>query len=553
MLYDVFYTILKMSCVSSVIAILLLFVKYIFQKLGFPRKIMFLLWTIIAFRLICPVSVSTDISLFNMASTFDKQNYTAELHVKETTNRTTDVIRYKTIPSENNHSQGQNKMIQEVDYTKLILPTVWLLGMCAMLLFAVVSFALLKRRLRFAIKLKENVYTAENIPTSFVFGIFRPKIFIPEITKEQDLENIIVHEKTHIKRADHITKIIAYMLLSVHWFNPLIWIMFKMFADDMEFACDEDVMTKIGIENKKEYLNTLLVSSVNNKKTILLYNVCFSANPTKRRVKNIIQLKTHSKGIAVTSVIICLLAAIVFGTNAAEHKGEQATPITQANFPLTVNANAPIDKASFPETEAKEDLKLQTAIANDKQIESVDNTVIASNNTINSTPKANNTPIPQTQVSNTVKNNTPEIPEITQADNIDFMQTIFDDDVKMSNVEQDLNSKGITAASGKNIELGKNYVLNDYSYEDNCSDTVTNVSCDKDGNISLYFDVNAENLVDVTFTDSVTKEVVAEFGILANDVNSYSFTGFNNEKSYDVTVQGKTNSTWKIEGQYIVY
>lgn len=547
MLNNIFHTILKMSCMTSVVAILLLSAKYVFQKLGCPRKIMFLLWSIIAFRLICPVSISTDISLFNVASTFDKQHYTSELQMKKSTNSTSDVIRYEANPNENNHGQEQIKTIDKARHIEMILSSVWFVGMSIMILFGAVSFILLKNRLRFAIKLKENIYTAENIPTSFVFGIFKLKIFIPESTEEKDLENIIVHEKMHIKRADHVTKVVAYILLSVYWFNPLTWIMFKIFSDDMELACDEDVIKKIGIENKKQYLNTLLVSAMHKQKTILLYNVCFSANSTKRRVKNMIKLKKHSRVAAITGIVICLLAAVVFGTNAAERKDEQdSTAAIQTTIPFSVDDNNTINELYSAETNDTDNV--ETPIK-ERQTENISAVAAINNHTA---PKASAAPAPtpQTQVTETVKN---DISEKPQVDGIDFMQNIFEDDIKMANVEQNLINKGITAISGNHVKLGENYILSNYSYEDNCNDTISNVSCDNDGNISLYFDVNAENLVDVTFTDSATKEVVAEFGILANDVNSYSFTGFDEEKSYDVTVQGKTDNTWKIEGQYIIY
>lgn len=549
MLYNIFYTLLKMSCVTSVVAILLLSAKYVFQKLGCPRSIMFLFWAIIAFRLVCPVSISTDISLFNVASAFDKQNYTAELQMKKNVNSAGDVIRYADKTHENNQRQEQIKTIDKIRHIEMILSSVWFVGMSILIWFGAVSFILLKNRLRFAIKLKENVYTAENIPTSFVFGIFKPKIFIPESTEEKDLENIIVHEKMHIKRADHITKVVAYILLSVYWFNPLTWIMFKIFSDDMEFACDEDVMKKIGIENKKQYLNTLLVSAVHKQKTILLYNVYFSANPTKRRVKNMIKLKKQSKGAAITGIVICLLAAVVFGTNAAERKDEQDSTAIQTTLPLPVDANNTMNEFYPAETNDTDNAEIQSAPIKEKQTENIAAEAAANNHTA---PKASTTPtpIPKTQVIETEKNGIPQKPQV---DSIGFMQNIFEDDIKMAAVEQNLINKGITATSGNHVKLGENYILSNYSYEDNCNDTIQNVSCDNDGNISLYFDVNAENLVDVTFTDAATKEVVAEFGILANDVNSYLFVGFDKEKSYDVTVQGKTGNTWKIEGQYIIY
>ncbi len=132
-------------------------------------------------------------------------------------------------------------------------------------------------------------------------------------------------------------------------------------------------------------------------------------------------------------------------------------------------------------------------------------------------------------------------PPVIQEDGIGFSQIVFEKDTSIKDIESDLKKSG------------KAYTVSDYSYKDSLSSTKSNITCDKNGNISVFFDINAENLVDITFKDSSTKKEVAKFGILANDVNSYSFTGFDKNKKYDVVVQGKTKNNWKIEGQYIIF
>ena len=138
------------------------------------------------------------------------------------------------------------------------------------------------------------------------------------------------------------------------------------------------------------------------------------------------------------------------------------------------------------------------------------------------------------------ENITPAPPEI-QEDGIGFSQIVFENDTSIIDVESNLKKSG------------KAYTVSNYSYKDSLSSTKSNIACDDNGNISLFFDINAENLVDITFKDSTTKKEVAKFGILANDVNSYSFTGFDKNKKYDVAIQGKTKNNWKIEGQYIIF
>lgn len=551
MLYSVFSIILKMSYMTSIVAILLLSVKFIFQKIGFPRKILFILWVIVAFRLICPIAVPSDISVFNLTSALNP--YTASVQQTEKIMDADAVIRYEIFPNESADVPDVSKPANRIEIMKCISAVVWFTGMCAMLLFGAVSYLLLKKRLRFAVKQKDNIYTAENIPTSFVFGIFRPKIFIPENIPEQDLEYIILHEKTHLKRADHITKLAAYLILSLHWFNPLCWVMFKLFSDDMELACDETVLQKIGIENKKQYLHTLLDNSVNKPKTILLYHVCFSANLTKRRIKSMIKIKKTSKFIAVLAIIICAFSVIAFGTNATDQK-EQDTPpaMKQADVVSETNqknTNAKPDAVqeilAKKESTNHEPLQKTTVpIETSKNVEPIKEETIAKPSTQEN--KNESAPV--------IADAAPDqSPEKMVADDIDFMQNVFEDGTQIANVEQMLNNKGIVQTKDQNVQLGENYVVNEYTYENSCNAASSNISCDQNGNISLFFDVNMENLVDVTFSDSETKEVVAQFGILANDVNSYSFTGFSKDKTYDVLLQGKTKGAWEVEGQYIIY
>ncbi len=138
------------------------------------------------------------------------------------------------------------------------------------------------------------------------------------------------------------------------------------------------------------------------------------------------------------------------------------------------------------------------------------------------------------------ENITPAPPEI-QENGIGFSQIVFESDTSIKDIKNSLK------------KLGKSYNVSDYSYKDSLSSTKSNIACDDNGNISLFFDINAENLVDITFKDSATKKEVAKFGILASNVNSYSFTGFDKNKAYDIAVQGKTKDNWQIEGQYIIY
>lgn len=567
MLSDIFYTVLKMNCIASVVAVVLLLVKFILQKIGCPRKIMFLLWAVIAFRLICPTSLSTEFSSFNLAKTF-KNGISNNATIHDSILQNNAVVYYQT-PSEtdtflaNNEIPAARANVPQKDMKEIVglyLASAWIVGMYVMAAIGVIAYFILRKRLRFAIKLKDNIYFAENIPTSFVFGIFRPKIYVPYNMSETSLGHIIAHEKTHIRRKDHLSKIMAYMLLTVHWFNPLNWLLFKLFSDDMEFSCDESVMSKIGFENKKEYLYSLISSATSNRNTIFIYSVCFSLNTTKRRIKNMIQFKKQSKFLAVTAILSCLALVVAFGTNATvqkenDIKADNSNIIPNegsggfASVPAAAPAGINADNVNIPAENvgSTEDITgPHKAITKEGSSTQVPVDTYSSYSPQPTVEDDNITPNPKRYDSASAK--TPDI-ELAIA----FEQQLFETDTKISSIETNLNNQGITRAQGSGVKLAENYVINGYSYKNNCNGTSSNITCNKNGKISVYFDVNSENLVAIGFTDCKTKEVIAEFEILANEQNAYSFTGFNSDKTYDVTVQGKTHGNWKIEGQYILY
>ncbi len=316
MLDHVFDTVLKMNLTALCTAGLLLPIKYVLQKIGCPRKVMFFLWAVIAFRLICPTSITSEFSLFNIAKLYDRPAATAVSAV-HTISENEGVSYFQ--PTQKADFAAQEKEKIPEDGMKAVigkyLAVLWLIGVSVMLMLGMLSYIALKRRLRYAVRYTDNIYICDGIPSSFVLGIFRPTIYIPSHTKKEDMEYIITHEKIHIRRLDHVTKIAGYILLSIHWINPLNWLMFRLLADDMEYACDESVINKIGFQNKKEYLDVLLDSAVKQKR-MFYYNVCFAANSTKRRVKNMIKLKKRSRISGVIAVMLCTVLLAAFGTNA---------------------------------------------------------------------------------------------------------------------------------------------------------------------------------------------------------------------------------------------
>ncbi|MBO5060080.1 MAG: M56 family metallopeptidase [Clostridia bacterium] len=531
MLSDIFYTVVKMNCISSVTAILLLAIKYVLHRLGCPRKILFMLWAVIAFRLICPTAPSSDLSLFNAARLLTNSETAIYYEIPQSAEvLKSPVPRQQTAPVYNpKQSAG------------FYLCLLWLSGVCVFGIFGAKSYLSLKKQLRFSIRLKENIYVSDRISSSFVFGIIRPKIYIPDNISEECLSHIILHEKTHIQRKDYLTKIAAYILLSVHWFNPFNRLLFRLFSDDMEFCCDESVIAKIGIEQKKAYLNSLLVSAVSRRKTVHLYGVFFSAASIKRRIANVISLKIRPKFLSVITIPICILLTASFASNAsvADMQTQKTeTVIPQAETPSSNNtpAEAP---AAMPKAETTAAAEISSTQAPDVQ----SNVPITD---IEEIP--NQTEIFQSEeiaISDSSEHeNTP--PVMTY---IDFHQIITD--IQISDMLQKLHAQGLTQVSSP-VVSGRNYTVYDYSYKNNCIGENRGITCSENGEISIYFSLNTDSIVNVDIRDSQGGEPVS-FGILAGKDSLYSFSGLDRNKTYDVTVSGETGASWKIEGKYIIF
>lgn len=335
MLYAVFETVVKMNIAASFTAAAVLTVKYILERLGLPRRVMFLLWIVIAFRLVCPTAPQSRLSVMNL--------FTRETAVEQSAG-------YMDKTDEAVAAVGSDKTSALPD----VIAVIWLCGAAVMLARGAVSYARLKRRLRFAVRYEGNVYFADDIPTAFVLGVLRPKIYIPSGTER--LEYVIVHERTHIRRFDHISKLLAYALLSANWFNPVNWLLFRFFSDDIELACDERVTAPLNAEARKEYMSALLDAATGKNGVKIPYHVCFSESITKRRIKAMLKVKKLSAPVAAAAVICCVIAGAAFGTGAVTAKQPSASEQYSAEpsimpMPTDVSTARAAQSTPQPETE----------------------------------------------------------------------------------------------------------------------------------------------------------------------------------------------------------
>jgi len=195
-----------------------------------------------------------------------------------------------------------------------ILAVIWICGVFFLTLYMTVSYWCLCRNIDMAVVYKRNIFQSENISTPFVLGIIRPRIYIPFKMGGQDLKYVIAHEQAHIRRKDHWWKPLGFLLLTIHWFNPLMWLSYILLCRDIELACDEKVIKELSNKQKADYAQALVRCSVNRYK-MAACPIAFGETGVKERVKSILKYKKPTFWIMLLAVISCILIAVCFLTN----------------------------------------------------------------------------------------------------------------------------------------------------------------------------------------------------------------------------------------------
>ncbi len=310
--YTLLPKILNMSLTAGIVIILVLLARILLKKV--PKIFSYALWVVVLFRLLCPISFSSEFSLIGAlnapAATNGSVTYIPADIVHTEYPQVTlpfpeinEVIN-DTLP------QGYEQLVADPLEGPLAIATLlWLFGIAAMLIYSSVSLLMLRRKLIGAVRLRDNIYLADHIATPFVIGVIRPKIFLPSALTEQEQSYIILHEQIHIRRLDHVLKMIAFLALSVHWFNPLVWVAFICCAKDMEMSCDEAVVKKMGDGIRTEYSASLL-SLTTGRKVLAGAPLAFGEGNVRGRIKNVLNYKRPRFWIVIFSVVLVTAVGI---------------------------------------------------------------------------------------------------------------------------------------------------------------------------------------------------------------------------------------------------
>lgn len=341
--------ILNMSITGSVVILFVLLARLLLKKA--PKVFSYALWSVVLFRLMCPVSITTDFSLmklFDTPAVENSQHTTAVEYIPYDVVHTQELeVRLPVPPAVN---EAVNEVLPQehaalgadpLEGVFAIGSMIWMLGIGAMAIYSVASCILLRRNLIGAVLLRKNIYLADGIGTPFVMGIIRPRIYLPSALSEQEQRYIILHEQHHIHRGDHIIKALAFLALCIHWFNPLVWVAFVQSSKDMEMSCDEAVVKKLGESIRTDYSASLLSLST-GRRMIAGTPLAFGEGDTKSRIKNMLNWKQAKPAVIFLSVVAVILAVIVCGTNAAKNDSWIKGTQDATSVELECNLETPI-------------------------------------------------------------------------------------------------------------------------------------------------------------------------------------------------------------------
>jgi len=210
-----------------------------------------------------------------------------------------------------------------------VISIVWLAGIAAMAIYTAVSYYLLRKKIDTAVRFRDNIYKSENVDSPFVVGVIKPKIYLPFNIKEQDAEYVIAHENAHIKRLDYIWKPLGFILLTVYWFNPVMWLGYILLCRDIELACDEKVIAGFDSEQRADYSEALLSCSV-NRKVIAACPIAFGEVGVKDRIKSVLNYKKPALWIIILAVVAIIATALCFLTDPVSKKDSQENEETES-------------------------------------------------------------------------------------------------------------------------------------------------------------------------------------------------------------------------------
>ena len=307
----VFLKLLNLSISASWLVLAVLVLRLVSKRS--PKWMNVLLWGIVALRLMLPFSIESALSLIPSAETVSPA--VVQFDPAPTITSGVNIIDNAVNPSLSEHfAAAPEASVNPLYVWTEIAGWVWLIGLGAMLLYALVSYLRLRRRVSVSLHIQDNIYLCDAISSPFILGVVKPRIYLPSGLDEVQRQNVLAHEQAHLARRDHWWKPLGFALLAVYWFNPVLWLAYTLLCRDIELACDERVIRTMDESAVKTYSTVLLACSM-PRKAVITCPLAFGEVGVKERVKNALHYKKPAFWVVAASVAVCVVVAVCFLTN----------------------------------------------------------------------------------------------------------------------------------------------------------------------------------------------------------------------------------------------
>lgn len=324
---DLFLSILNMSIKASYVILFVMLIRLLLKKA--PKFISYVLWGAVAFRLIIPFTFESIFSI--MPKSTNTNPIPRDIVYQKTPQIKSGIEAMDNIVNSSLPAPSAIASVNPMQIYIHIGSYIWIIGIVTLLIYSLVSVIRLKRQFKDVQWLENNIFEADNLKTPFVLGVIKPKIYLPAGLNNEERAYIILHEQTHIRRKDHVIKIIAFIVLSIHWFNPLVWIAFVLMSKDMELSCDEHVLKEMQEDIKKPYANSLLSLAMGGR-IIKGSPLGFGEGNVKERIKNVLNYKKPSLWVIVVSIIIIAVILVTLITNPKQKDTIQQVDVAEGNL-----------------------------------------------------------------------------------------------------------------------------------------------------------------------------------------------------------------------------
>ena len=306
----VFLKLLNLSLTASWLCLAVLLVRLLLKKA--PKAISCALWALVGLRLLFPFSIESMLSLIPSAEPLPEDML---LSPTPTINSGIPVINEVVNPViSDSLAPNPGDSVNPMQVITTVAGYVWLVGMAAMLVYMLVTYLRVRRKVAEAVKIEGNVYECDHVDTPFILGVIRPRIYLPSSMSDSDRAFVIAHEQAHLRRLDHVWKPLGFLLLTVYWFNPLLWLGYILLCRDIELACDEKVIRQLGTDIKKQYSEALINCSV-PRRAISACPLAFGEVGVKGRIKSVLNYKKPAFWIILVAVVALVVTGVCFLTD----------------------------------------------------------------------------------------------------------------------------------------------------------------------------------------------------------------------------------------------